>query len=358
MDTIPADLETLVFEKSRVNERKLRSCGFQRTENGWKKTIPFHAGEFEAVIRVSTEGTVSGTVYETALQEEYLPLRVASQTSAFVSTVRQEYYDLLTDLRDQAFDDQLFHSAQANRIATRIAEEYGDGFDHPFKKYPDFTCFRVPGSQKWYGLVMQVERSKVQKDASEGSVEIINLRTTEAEVGKLTCETGIYPAWHMSKKSWVSVLLDDTLKDDRIFALIQESRRLVSGAGVPKAVNEWIVPSNPKYYDIRRHFRLHHTAHWKQSIRAHVGDIVYIYSGAPDSAILYKTVVVETDIPSPYQDAHLKMRKVMKLKVLKQYPPELLTMKVLRTFGVRSMQGSKHVPLELKQVIDRLEEID
>ena len=358
MDTIPADLETLVFEKSRMNEQKLLAYGFRHTKSGWTITIPFHDQEFEAHIRVSKDGVVTGTVIEAELQEEYLPLRVASQTSAFVSTVRQEYYDLLLDIRDKAFDEQLFRSAQANRIGARIEREFNDGFDHPFKKRPDNTCLRIPGNQKWYGLIMYEERAKVQQDDSEGYVELINLKVPEAEVSKLICETGIYPAWHMNKKTWVSVLLDDTLKDDRIWALILQSRNLVSGTAVPKASNEWIVPSNPKYYDIKRHFRINHISHWKQSIRASVGDIVYIYSGAPDSAILYKTIVVETDIPSPYQDRNIKMKKVMKLKVVKKYPPELLTMKVLRTFGVRSMQGSKRVPLELKKVIDRLEEID
>ena len=119
-----------------------------------------------------------------------------------------------------------------------------------------------------------------------------------------------------------------------------------------------MLPSNPKYYDIKRHFKLNRVSDWKQGIRVEIGDIVYIYSGAPDSAILYKTIVVEKDLPSPYQETAFRMNKIMRLKVVKKYPPELLTMKVLRTFGVRSMQGSKRVPLELKKVIDQLEDID
>ena len=358
MDTIPADLETLVFEKSRMNAEKLRAYGFCHEAGVWTIRIPFHEEEFEAVITVTEDGKVTGTVYEKELQEEYLPLRVASQTSAFVSIVRQEYYDLLQDIRAKAFEDQLFHSPQANRLADRIETAYHDAWDRPFKKYPDYVTFRVPGSQKWYALVMHVERGRVQGDDSDEKVDVINVKAGEDEVPKLLCETGIFPAWHMSKKNWVSVILDDTVKDERIAALIDASRRLVSGSAVAKTSNEWIVPSNPKYYDIRRHFRIGHTATWKQSIRASVGDIVYIYSGAPDSAILYKTEVVETDIPYAYQDSNLRMKKIMRLKVLKKYPPELLTMKVLRTFGVRSMQGSKRVPVELKQVIDRLEDID
>lgn len=358
MDTIPADLETLVFEKARMNEKKLLAYGFTRDSDGFSCSVLFHDDAFEARVHVDRKGKVTGTVYEVEMDEEYLPLRVASQTSAFVSVIRQEYYDLLLDICEKAFDEQLFHSDQANRLAARIEKEFSDACDRPFTRYPDYVCFRVPGNQKWYGLIMHVERGRVTGEDSSEMIDVINVKADEKEVAKLICENGIYPAWHMSKKMWVSVLLDDTLKDERIFRLIKASRNLVTGNAVPKANNEWIVPSNPKYYDIKAHFRIGHKAHWKQSIRANIGDIVYIYSGAPDSAILYKTVVTKTDIPSPYHDANIRMKKVMELKVLKKYPPELLTMKVLRTFGVRSMQGSKRVPVELKKVIDGLEDID
>lgn len=358
MDTIPADLEQLAFERSRMNEEKLLAYGFLRTDDGYEYSVLFHDDAFRAVIKVSKDGEVSGTVIEEDMQEEYLPLRVASQTSAFVSTIRQEYYDILCAIRDQAFDEQLFRSGQANRLAARIQKEFADVCDFPFENDHDSAVFRVPGNRKWYGIIMHVERAKVQKDESEGIIDVINLKADENEIEKLLCEQGIFPAWHMNKKKWISVILDDTLKDDRVFSLIKTSRKLVSGNASAKAGNEWIVPANPKYYDIKHHFRLNHVSEWKQSIRASIGDIVYVYSAAPDSAILYKTIVVETDIPYEFTSDHLRMKKLMRLKVVKKYPPELLTMNVLRTFGVRSMQGSKRVPLELKKVIDSLEEVE
>lgn len=357
MDTIPGDFEKLVFEKSRVNEEKLLAYGFHHGKTGWKISIPFHDGAFTANIHVRPDGTVIGRVIETEMNEEYLPLRVASQTSAFVSTIRQEYFDLLTEIRDKAFDEQLFISDQANRIAEKIAQEFHDVSDRPFAK-GDHSVFRVPGSNKWYGLVMHVERAKVQSDDSEGRVDVINLKSEDSEHEKLICESGIWPAWHMNKKKWISVVLDDTLKDERIMALIRTSRKLICGNEVAKTANEYIVPSNPNYYDIKRHFKIGHISEWKQTIRVNPGDIVYIYSGAPDSCILFRTEVVETDIPFHYQDANLKMKKIMRLKVLKRYPPELLTMKVLRTFGIRSMHGARKVPVELKKVIDSLSDIE
>ena len=185
MDAIPADLETLVFEKSRLNADKLLAFGFSATEEGYFISLPFHDGEFSAEITVDRHGTVSGKVIETAMEEEYLPLRVASQTSAFVSTVRQEYYDLLCQIREEAFDDQLFVSPQANRIAQRILEEFGDSCDRPFVRAKDSVVFRVPGNQRWYGLVMRVECSKVAGGDDEQPLGVPDAAADEARAVEL-----------------------------------------------------------------------------------------------------------------------------------------------------------------------------
>ena len=358
MDAIPADLETLVFEKSRMNEEKLTAFGFFKEDGMYRIRIPFHDGEFTAEIEVDENGKVRGTVIETAMEEEYLPLRVASQTSAFVSTIRGEYYDLLCRIRQEAFDDQLFVSPQANRLAAQVEQQFQDSFDRPFTKEKDYVVFRVPGNAHWYGIIMRVARSKVCGGDEESLIEIINLRAEEQELEKLLCEPGIYPGWHMSKKRWISVVLDDTLSDDRIMALIHASRNLVAGTSVRKAANEWIVPANPNYFDLYHYLRLNSVREWSQPVNVKPGDIVYIYASAPDSAIVFRTVVVECDLPNPHYPSSSRRKKMMRLKVVKRYPKELLTMKVLRTFGVRSMQGSKHMPLALKNVIDGLSEIE
>lgn len=357
LDAIPRDIETLVFERSLPDFKRLKDFGFQEENGRYVWSCFFHDGEFQAFVSVDKSGKVSGTVHEVEMGEEYLPLRVASQTSAFVSTIRQEYYDLLISIKDHCFIDRLYVGDQACRMHEYLMKTFRDPYDHPFQKDPSSVTYRAPSNQKWYALVMRIDCGKLD-ETRQDRCEIVNLKQPESEIEKLVCEPGIYPCWHMNRKNWVSIILDDTVSDRRLFALLNKSRELVNGNGAPKAHNEWIVPANPKYYDLTKHFRLNHISEWKQSVRAAVGDTVYIYTAAPYSAILYKTEVVETDIPNHYSDRHIHMNRLMKLKVLKIYPPELLTMKVLRAFGVRSMQGSKRVPLELKKVIDSLNDIE
>ncbi|MBQ9328071.1 MAG: MmcQ/YjbR family DNA-binding protein [Solobacterium sp.] len=357
MEVIPADIETVVFEKSRLNKAKLLTAGFQEVNGTFVVSLPFHDGQFRADLTVHEDGEVEGTVVETDLEEVYLPLRVASLTSPFVLQVRQEYMDLLEDIRAEAFDEQLFRGSQANRILSWIEGELGDSHDCPFEKYPENVVCRVPGSQKWYAIFLYVEREKLGESKAQGSVDILNLKQEEGEVEKLICESGILPAYHMNKKNWVSVVLDDTLKDERIHALIRSSRNLVSGKTTPSASGEWILPANPSMYDLNSHFRRQKEILWHQPFSASAGDTVYIYLGKPVSAIVYQTVVLEAGLPVPSSWGG-RYKKAMRLKLVKRYPEELLTMNVLRTFGVRSMHGAKKVTLELKKVIDSLSEIE
>ena len=57
--------------------------------------------------------------------------------------------------------------------------------------------------------VNNIEQSAIVKDAEE-TQNYLN-------------HAGIYPAYHMNKKHWVSILLDDTLTDDFIKNLIDIS---------------------------------------------------------------------------------------------------------------------------------------
>lgn len=59
--------------------------------------------------------------------------------------------------------------------------------------------------------------------ASAGEVEVINVKADKARVSALLSRPGYYPAYHMNKKSWVSVILDDTLPDGEIQELIRDS---------------------------------------------------------------------------------------------------------------------------------------
>lgn len=67
-------------------------------------------------------------------------------------------------------------------------------------------------------------------------------------------------------------------------------------------MTEWIITCNTDAYDVAAAFDKLKMLDWKQSTSIEVGDIVYIYVGAPVGAIAYKCEVVKTEQPEPLID--------------------------------------------------------
>ena len=84
---------------------------------------------------------------------------------------------------------------------------------------------RHEDNQKWYAVLMKISWEKLDK-TQEGQVEVVNLK--HDQVADLLLEKGIYPAFHMNKRYWISVPLDDTLADERVFELFEISWSLTS----------------------------------------------------------------------------------------------------------------------------------
>lgn len=58
---------------------------------------------------------------------------------------------------------------------------------------------------------------------SAREVEVINVKVDKDKINGLLPQTGFYPAFHMNKKCWVSIILDDTLADEEIQKRIDDS---------------------------------------------------------------------------------------------------------------------------------------
>ncbi len=223
--------------------------------------------------------------------------------------------------------------------------------DYPFKRYPTCAALRHTDNRKIYGMFMDVQRKKLGlSDDPDGYIDILNIKVDPELRMLLINQSGIQSAYHMHAGSWITILLDGSVSLDKILPLLDMSYELTSSKtknGKPHNPN-WIVPANPKYYDIEKAIAEGDGEFiWKQSHSVFVGDIVYLYVAAPVSAIRYECKVLESDIPYPYADENVKMKKVMKLKLLNTFEKDIFSIKVLKTHGVTTVRGPRSVPASL-----------
>ena len=216
------DIEKKIFERYTPDTKMLKNYGFQKEKDKYTLEKKFMNNQFLAKISVSKNGVISGKVYDNESGEEYLPLKLENIQGSFVSEVKENYTAILNDIKDKCFIQNYFISNQANRLAGRIFVEFCDEPVFMWEKFPGFGVFKNPDNNKWYAIIMTVARSKLGEKSTE-QVEIINLKLDKSKIQDLLNERGFYLAWHMNKKSWITITLDETLSDEEIMDYIQES---------------------------------------------------------------------------------------------------------------------------------------
>lgn len=99
----------------------------------------------------------------------------------------------------QAFLDICFHT-------------YGTPPDYPFEEDFETAVLRHTGNRKWYAIAMRVSRRKFGFD-SDQVIDVVNLKLPTEMFGSFGAADGIYPAYHMNKLHWISVLLPDASEE-------------------------------------------------------------------------------------------------------------------------------------------------
>ena len=339
------NIEDEVFKKYYLNVNKLLRYGFIKDNNIYTYSCNILDDTFRVFITVTTEGKVKGKIFDNEMDEEYTNFRIEAQNGEFVNSVRDAYRLVLSDIAQKCFDKRPFIYEQANRLTLLIKEKFGDDPEFPWDDLDGSGVFRNPRNRKWYGLIMNINKKKL--DGEDREVEVLNVKLDEEEIQKLIKKKGYYTCYHMNKKKWITIILDDTLSDEIIMEHLTESHNYTVNP------NEWLVPANPSYYDIIGHFEKEDITTWKQSSDVLVGDIVYMYVGSPYSSLMYKCVALEVNIPCSYKDKNVSMSRLMKLKLLEKYDKDQYSLDELKKYGIKSVRGPRHVPKKLSNELNK-----
>ncbi|MBP3891833.1 MAG: MmcQ/YjbR family DNA-binding protein [Solobacterium sp.] len=337
-------LEREFFQRLRAQEAKLLPYGFKKTKQGYTLKRPLLDGQFRAEITITPSLNLEGKVIDMDTKEEY-SLIYQERIGTFTAKVRSAYLELLEDIAKHCFVEVPFISDQANRLATYCAKTHHSVVEAPFKKEETGKVFRNPHNKKWYGLIMHVDRKKVDPTTKENEeVEILNLKADTNQIPELTKIDGIYPSYHMNKKHWISIVLDETVDDSIIESLLDQSFQYTSFSNPNLSNSVWLTPANPKYFDVLGAFQQTPTLDWHSKKKMYEGDTVYIYFAAPISAILIKCIV-EAVHPS----------NVITLNAIKFYPQEQYPYETLKKKGLKTVRFTTHLP---QSVVAYIEEKD
>ena len=91
-------------------------------------------------------------------------------------------------------------------------EAYGVAADYPFDNDFETAVLRHNDNRKWFALAMRIPRNKFYEESDE-LVDVVNLKIPLELFGAFDAFDGVYPAYHMNKRHWISVILPDVPND-------------------------------------------------------------------------------------------------------------------------------------------------
>ena len=243
-------------------------------------------------------------------------------------------------------------------ILLYVLQQYGTEPEYLWKSYPDYAILRQADNRKWYAAIMQIPYVTLGLSGS-GKVTVMNVKCSPEMISLFLPQKGFLPAYHMNKTHWLSILLDGSVDKETIVFLLNQSFDLTATHLRKQKLGlisrtEWIVPANPKYYDVESELQAGKEILWKQSNNIAVGDLVYLYVTEPTAAIRYQCEALEVNIPYQSKQTEIRVDRVMRIKCLKEFDKKDLPREKLREFGVTAVRGPRKMPFALSEEIKYL----
>ena len=330
------NIEKEIIKKCILDKDKLIPFGFIKEKDNYKYITNIMNNKFRVEIIINANNELIGKIYDIETNEEYTNFRVEN-LGAFSNSVKEEYINILKNIVSNCYISHYFSFNQTNRIVNEIIKKYNVSPEFLWDKYPSYGIFRSKTSNKWFAAILNVDKSKVINNES-GEIEIINVKVDDL-VNDYLKEKGIFPAYHMSKKSWITIILDDTCKDEKIMELIDISYELVNKKST------WIIPTNPNVYDIVSDFKKSDIMTWNHQSSMELGDIIYIYMTKPMGYIKYKCQIIDIN------------DNIMTIKLMQEFNDNLLTFDLLNNYGLKSVRSPRRIPDKLKNYLETIREV-
>ena len=112
--------------------------------------------------------------------------------------------------------------SQREHIIQYMQDAYGTEAEYLWTDSPDSAVFRHPASRKWYAIIMRVLPERLGL-SGEQTLDVMNVKCSTIMIGSLLSTKGFFPAYHMNKNHWISIVLDGSISDDQIIPLLELS---------------------------------------------------------------------------------------------------------------------------------------
>lgn len=213
-----------IFRSAKIKQDSLNASGFATNDNNiYELQTPVSNGAFNAEISLNlSEQTLTVHLFDSATGEKYALVDIPSH-GAFVASLREEVQKIIDDIKSKCFET---NDLKEDYIAW-IKSKFGAAPDYPWPDdAPNSFVFRCP-NEKWFALVMKIKYRQLGLTGDE-NVWVVNMKAEQDAIPNLIDHKSIFPAWHMNKKHWITILLTAATDFKKLCELTEKSFVLVN----------------------------------------------------------------------------------------------------------------------------------
>lgn len=177
--------------------------------------------EFKLSVFIYQNGRIDTTLIDKETNDEYTLYKTNAKGN-YVAKIRENIADIIKNLVDKYYIDDLFKSEVCIKLLDYIKDTYDVELEFLWKKSDNFVL-RENKHKKWFGAFMKIPKNKLGLN-SEKMVDVLNVKVDDTSIIDYTY---IFPAYHMNKKYWVSILLEDGIDLEKVIKLIDRSYELI-----------------------------------------------------------------------------------------------------------------------------------
>lgn len=218
-------MATIQFKDSKVDLDKLVKFGFVKNGAVYEYQQPIVNNQFLIKITVNTDGDLETQVIDSETKAEYVLHLQPGATGKFVTKVANEYQAVLNKIQAACYEKDVFKEPQVRDIIDYINDTYDSQLEFLWKKFPHNAIWRRGDTNKWFGLLSVIPKSKLGLD-SEKTVTVMDMRADSELIDKIVDNQKFFPGYHMSKHNWFTIMLDGTVDNQEIFDRLQASYNL------------------------------------------------------------------------------------------------------------------------------------
>ncbi len=215
--------DDISLRKYKLNNEEMYKLGFKKVNDIYKYETQIINGEFLLTITIDQNNTITSDIIELSTNEAFILYNVQNSKGEFVGKMRSAYEEIINEVKSKCSKSR-FIFPQTLEVINYLKETYNDEPEFLWKN-DDNAAVRNKKNNKWYAAFIKVDKSKLGIN-EDGLVEIMDLMLEPEKMSDLVDNKNYFPGYHMNKKHWFTIILDNRVNIEDICKHIDNSYNL------------------------------------------------------------------------------------------------------------------------------------